>query len=110
MRIWKKATTTGDAVFLYLHDHPGLYFSPEHLATQVGAGQRHVRQVLKTLERLGKASMIEVVVSVHWGRPRRYYCATRATEDSLKQLEAFAEPVKTPGLLVALNRLRRRHA
>ncbi len=98
MRSWKKAETTGQAVFLYFRAHPETYFAPEHVAAQVMIGLTRARKIIRALERLQKLQEIDVQIADSWGRPRQLYCAVRTSEDSLQQFEAFQETFDQAGL------------
>ena len=98
MRSWKTAKTTGQAVFLYFRAHPETYFAPEHVAAQVMIGLNHVRKIIRALEKLQKLKGIDVQTADSWGRPRRFYCAMRTSEDSLRQFEVFRETLSRAGL------------
>lgn len=100
MRRWKRGKGAEERVFLYFRDHANKFFTPEHVAAQVGVGRRRGREIVASLERIGKLEGVDTISTKMWGRPRRMYRAIRTTEDSLRQLEAFTTALKSSGLAV----------
>ena len=87
MRSWKKARTPEETVYLYFRAHPDIYFSPDHVSSQVGIGKAAGRRIILSLERLGKLARIDTVSAPKWGRPRGLYRSIRSTDDALSQFE-----------------------
>ncbi len=104
MRSWKKAAAPADAVFLYFRAHPTTFFTPEHVAHQVGAGRRQTRRIVQILEKLQKLEGVDVVTALRWGRPKRYFRAMRTGDDSLDQLETFQDTLEASDLYAAFER------
>lgn len=104
MRSWKKAAAPADAVFLYFRAHPTTFFTPEHVAHQVGVGRRQTRRIVQILENLQKLEGVDVVTALRWGRPKRYFRAMRTADDSLDQLEVFQDALEASDLYAAFER------
>lgn len=93
MRSWKKAEAPPERVYLYFRAHPAIYFTEDHVAGQVGVGRRRCRRIIANLVLWGKLEAVDTVSSPAWGRPKRMYRSVRATDDELRQREAFIRPL-----------------
>ena len=78
MRKWKREPDPQTRVFLYFQEHPNKFFTPEHVASQIGVGRRKVRGLIEYLEAIGKLEGVDTISTKFWGRPRRMFRAIRS--------------------------------
>ena len=98
MRSWKSATTDGEKVWLYFHEHADKFFTENHVAAQIKIGRRRCRKIVAWLVVEAKLESIDTISSLGWGRPKKMFRSVRSNDDALRQLEIFRDSLAAAGL------------
>lgn len=100
MRRWKRAANAPEKIYLYFREHADVFFTEDHVASQVNVGRRRTRKIIAWLVTEAKLEVVDTVSSFRWGRPKKMFRAVRGInlEDQLNQLEIMRDSFAAAGL------------